>query len=137
MIRTILIYAVALAVLAGLLQFVEFQYAVRVLPGNFYVFLIALLFTGLGIWAGWRLTAKSKPEPFQPNQKALSYLGISERELEVLQLLEQGLSNQKIADKIFVSANTVKTHLRHLYEKLDVGNRTEAVRKARELRLIA
>ena len=137
MIKTILIYATGLAVLAGLLQFIEFQYAVRVLPGNFYVFLIALLFTGLGVWAGWKLTAKPRPGPFQPNQKAIDYLGISERELEVLQLLEQGLSNQKIADTIFVSANTVKTHLRHLYEKLDVSTRTEAVRKARELRLIA
>lgn len=136
MIRTIFIYALGLAALAWLLQFIEYQYAIRVLPGNFYVFLIALLFTGVGIWAGWKLTARAKAEPFEPNRKAIDYLGISERELEVLQLLEQGLSNQKIADQIFVSANTVKTHLRHLYDKLDVASRTQAVKKARELRLI-
>ena len=125
-----------LAVLAWLLQFIEYQHAVRVLPGNFYVFLIALLFTGLGIWAGWKLTSRRRPETFQRNQKAIDYLGLSDRELEVLELLEQGLSNQKIADRIFVSANTVKTHLKHIYDKLDVANRTQAVKKARELSLI-
>ena len=136
MIRTIFIYAIALAALAWLLQFIEYQYAVRVLPGNFYIFLIALIFTGLGIWAGLKLTAGRKPAPFEPNQKAIDYLGISERELEVLQLVEKGLSNQNIADRIYVSTNTVKTHLKHIYEKLGVANRTQAVKKARDLRLI-
>ena len=61
---------------------------------------------------------------------------ISERELEVLELVAQGLSNKQISDKLFVSVNTTKTHLSHLYEKLDVKRRTQAVEKAKSLKLI-
>jgi ATP/maltotriose-dependent transcriptional regulator MalT len=67
----------------------------------------------------------------------LQKLGISKREHEVLQLMAQGLSNQEIADKLFVSLNTIKTHTSNLFLKLEASRRTEAVKKAKELRLIA
>lgn len=63
-------------------------------------------------------------------------MGISGRELEVLELLAQGSSNKEIADRLCVSPHTVKTHLGHLYDKLDVARRTQAVQKARELRIL-
>lgn len=61
---------------------------------------------------------------------------LSDRELEVLQLVATGLSNQDIADKLVIAVSTVKSHTNRIYGKLDVQNRTEAVAKARALRLL-
>ena len=136
--KTILIYGLSLAVLVFLLEYFEYRYFVHELSTEVFVFFIALIFTGLGLWAGKKLTNQTKIEspPFEQNEKAIWYLKISERELEVLELVAQGLSNKQISDKLFVSVNTTKTHLSHLYEKLDVKRRTQAVEKAKSLNLI-
>ncbi|MDZ7343234.1 MAG: response regulator transcription factor, partial [candidate division KSB1 bacterium] len=70
------------------------------------------------------------------NEPELQRLGISKREYEVLELIAQGLSNQEIAKKLFISLNTVKTHSSNLFLKLDARRRTEAIRRAKELRLL-
>lgn len=135
--KTIFIYGLSLAVLVFVLEYFEYRYFIRDLSTGGFVFIIALMFAGLGIWVGRKLTtAKQATIEFQQNEKALDYLGISERELEVLQLVARGLSNQQIADTIFISINTVKTHLSRLYEKLEVSRRTQAVEKAKSLKLI-
>jgi two-component system, NarL family, response regulator LiaR len=137
--KTVLIYGVALAALTGILKFIEYRYLVRDLSLEFYLGLVALLFTGLGVWAGKRLTRKkviiAGPE-FKLNEQELRRLGISKREYEVLGLMAEGLSNQEIADKLFVSLNTVKTHSSHLLMKLDARRRTEAIHRAKELGLL-
>jgi two-component system, NarL family, response regulator LiaR len=137
--RTVVLYGLALASLVFLLKYFEYRLIVRDLSIEFYVGLVALLFTGLGIWAGLRLTRKQVvtigPE-FVLNQAELVQLGISKREHEVLALMAQGLSNQEIADKLFVSLNTVKTHSSNLFVKLNASRRTQAIQKAKELRLI-
>jgi ATP/maltotriose-dependent transcriptional regulator MalT len=61
---------------------------------------------------------------------------LSERELEVLQLIAAGKSNRRIATELFVSVGTVKTHINNVYRKLDAHSRTQAVARARELNLI-
>lgn len=61
---------------------------------------------------------------------------LSRREMEVLALLEQGKTSVQIAEQLFISENTVKTHVRHILGKLSVSSRAEAVRKAAELGLI-
>jgi DNA-binding CsgD family transcriptional regulator len=94
-------------------------------------------FTALGIWIGHRLTRRSPVDSFEVNTKALTYLGISERETAVLSLLTTGRSNQEIADQLFVSPNTVKTHLNNLYRKLDVTRRGQAVQTMLTFRQIA
>ena len=134
--KSLLAYGASLAILAWLLQFMQYKYHVRLLSVEWYTVIVAILFTVLGIWVGRRLTSGSKPAEFQRNKKALDYLGISKRELEVLELLARGDSNQGIADSIFVSTNTVKTHLSHLYDKQEVSRRTQAVQKAKQLGLI-
>ncbi len=135
--KTILIYGLALAVLVFLLEYFEYRYFVRDLSMEAFIFIIALMFAGLGLWVGQKLTSPKKTTPeFEKNEKALDYLGISERELEVLELVAEGFSNKEIAGKLFVSINTVKTHLSRLYEKLEVNRRTQAVEKAKSLRLI-
>ena len=61
---------------------------------------------------------------------------LSERELEVLRLIAVGLSNREIAEQLFLSPGTIKTHVHHIYGKLGVSNRTQAVVHAREVKLI-
>ena len=134
--RTILIYGISMAALVGLLKIVEYRYFVRDIPLEAYIGLVAVMFTGLGIWAGLRLTRPKIVEvevsgPFLRNDEAISRLGISKRELEVLQTAAEGLSNQEIAERLFVSTSTVKTHVSNVLAKLDAGRRTEAIAKAR------
>lgn len=138
--RTALYYGGVLAALVILLQLFEYYLAISIFPTPVYIGAIALLFTGLGIWVGKKLTSKTTEESpeqvFQPNKKAIKSLGISEREIDVLSQLAKGRSNQEIADKLFISINTVKTHLSSLYQKLEVSRRSLAVKKARSLKLI-
>ncbi len=138
--KSILLYSIAVAAGAFLLKWLEYHYAVRVFSTEIYVVSIALLFAGLGVWVGLRIAAPAPApagkRPFAQNVQATEYLGISKREYEVLQLLAQGHSNREIAEKLCVSANTVKSHLARLYEKLEVSRRTQAIRRAQALRLI-
>lgn len=138
--RTILLYSLALALLLFLLQWLQFGYIVRDLSLEFYLGVVALVFTSVGIWAGLKLTRpKTKvvvQGNFMFNQEEYNRLGISKRELEVLELMAQGLSNQEIADKLFVSLNTIKTHSANLFIKLDAKRRTQAVQKAKKVGII-
>lgn len=134
--RTIALYALGLAAAAFALEWLEYRYAARVFTTEIYILLLAIFFTALGAWAGYRLTRRTAPGDFEKNDAALAALGITEREFQTLELLAEGQSNKEIARTLNVSPNTVKTHLARLYEKLDVQRRTQAVRKAKELALI-
>ncbi len=134
--KTIFLYGVLIALAALVLEWLEFNYLTRVFAPEIYIFLIAVGFTVLGVFAGRRLTEKSPQGPFEKNVAALSTLGVTEREYEVLALLAEGCTNKEIARRLDVSPNTVKTHAARLYEKLEVARRTQAVQKARELALI-
>lgn len=136
MTRTIILYAGALAIAAFLLSWLEYRYITRVFAGEIYILIIAVVFTAMGAWAGWRLTRKTSAGVFEKNEAALKSLAVSPREYETLELLAAGLTNKEIARKLGVSPNTVKTHLAKLYEKLGASRRTEAVKKAKELALI-
>lgn len=139
MARTVLLYGISLAALVAVLKYVEYRFLVRDLSQEFYIGVVAVIFTGLGIWVGPRLARRKvvivRPD-FVLDECALQRLGISKREHAVLELTARGLSNQEIAEKLFVSVNTVKTHLANLFLKLDVARRTQAIQKAKELRLI-
>jgi DNA-binding NarL/FixJ family response regulator len=134
--RTIALYAAALAVGAFALQWLQYNYLVRTLTPEFYVVLIAVAFTALGIWAGNRLTPRTVAPAFERNAAALKSLGVTEREVAVLELLATGSSNKEIARLLDISPNTVKTHIASLFAKLDVQRRTQAIQKARELSLV-
>ncbi|MEO0425776.1 MAG: response regulator transcription factor [Pseudomonadota bacterium] len=138
MIRTILLYALLLALATFALEWLEYRYMARVFPREVYIVVIAVAFAALGVWVGIRLTTRRAPGAgdFERNDAALSSLGITEREYAVLQLLADGLSNKEIARQLTLSPNTVKTHVARLYTKLEVGRRTQAVSKARTLALI-
>jgi DNA-binding CsgD family transcriptional regulator len=134
--RTAAIYAVALAAGAFVLEWLEYKYVTRVFATEFYILILALGFTALGIWAGYRLTPKTAPAGFERNDAAIKSLGVTDREIAVLEQLVAGRSNKEIARLLDVSPNTVKTHISHLFEKLEVERRTQAIQKARELRIV-
>jgi DNA-binding CsgD family transcriptional regulator len=137
MLRTILVYGLALAAGVFVLQWLEFRFIARTHSLEVYLALLAIGFMGLGIWVGAKLFRREPvPAKFETNTRAQQTLGISERELEVLELLASGRSNKEIAGRLNVSPNTVKTHVGRLYEKLEVKRRTEAILKARELGML-
>ena len=134
--RTIVLYALALAAGAFVLQWLQYRFLVRAFPVEIYIALIAVAFAGLGIWAGMKLARRTAPAGFEKNVAEIASLGLTLREQEVLALLAAGKSNKEIAQRLGVSPNTVKTQVASLYQKLDVQRRTQAVQKARELAII-
>jgi len=140
-IRTIIIYAVVLAALVFLLKMLEYRLWVRELSVSHYIGIIALLFTIIGVWAGLRLSRPrrtvTESQPPADLDALLAKTGISRREYEVLDLMARGLTNQEIADKLFISLNTVKTHAANLFVKLDAKRRTQAIERAKREGLIS
>jgi two-component system, NarL family, response regulator LiaR len=145
--KHILIYGLCGGVLIVLLKLVEYRFLVMEHSVEIYGGLVALLFAVLGIWLGLKLTRNketivikevpvSAGRPFALNQTRLRELGITRRELEILELIARGLSNREIAESLFVSENTVKTHSSRLFDKLSAKRRTQAVQLGKELGLI-
>lgn len=147
--KWIIIYSASLAFLLVLLQLLQFRFLVLNHALDLYIGAIALLFTGLGIWLALKFAKPKtqtiivekeifiKPEAgFTRNEAELDRLSISKRELEVLELMAKGMSNQEIAAQLFVSLNTIKTHSGKVFEKLEVKRRTQAVDKAKRLSII-
>ncbi|MFN0033211.1 MAG: LuxR C-terminal-related transcriptional regulator [Flavobacteriales bacterium] len=146
--KNLLWIALAFALLPVLMKLVQYRYWVGSLTAEVYIGVVALMFTILGIWTGsWLLSRKNKHvepvmvtamqnETNQPSVAPISNPGLSQREMEVLQLMSEGLSNQEIADKLFVSLNTVKTHSSNLYLKMNVRRRTQAIAEAKNMGII-
>lgn len=147
--KEFLIYGISMALVLLLLKVLEAHFIVFNYRLDFFIGAIAVVFTVLGVWLALKLV---KPkvvtqivekevfigvqEKFEINQKVIDELGISKRELDVLSLMAQGFSNDEIAGKLFISLNTVKTHSSNMFVKLDVKRRTQAVEKAKRLKII-
>lgn len=137
MARTIIVYALALALAVALLNWLEYRYLARAVTIEIYLALIAAAFVALGIWAGIKLTpGRAREGAFRRNDAAIRSLGLSPRELEILEALASGESNKELARRLGISPNTVKTHIARVYEKLEVQRRVQAIEKARLLALI-
>jgi DNA-binding CsgD family transcriptional regulator len=144
--RSVLLYGASLAVLLFLIKWLEWRFIFVDHEIELYAGGLAVIFTLLGIWLAVKLTHPKtiivekeiivKSEHFILNEKELNRLGLSKREIEVLQLMAEGLSNHQIALQLFVSINTIKTHSSKLFEKLEVQRRTHAIDKAKKLNLI-
>lgn len=145
--RQIFIYGVCGGLLIIILQLVEYRFLVLEYSLEMYGAVIAAIFAALGIWLGLKLTKTERvvvvrevpvqaPDRFTLNEAKVGDLGITPRELEILQLIATGLSNREIAARLFVSENTVKTHSSRLFEKLSAKRRTQAVQIGKELGLI-
>lgn len=133
--KRVAIYGALLAVGTLVLQWLDYQRMARAWTADIYLGLIAVAFLGLGLYLGRRLFERPAA-PFDGNPQARAALGISARELTVLEELAQGRSNKEIARRLGISPETVKTHLARLYERLGARRRTDAVHRARALGLL-
>ena len=129
--RSVIIYGISLAVLLLLLKWMEWHFLIINHAFEVYAGLIALMFTALGIWLALKLSRpkiatvyiekeiRISANDFKVNEAEVERLGLSKRELEVLQLMAQGLSNLEISDRLFISLNTIKTHSSKIFEKME------------------
>ena len=142
-----LIYGFIGGILITVLKWTEYRFLVIEHSIEIYGGLIAATFAALGIWLGLKLTGRQQKivvrevpvpavEPFIPDEKKREDLSITRRELEVLELIAQGMSNREIAEKLFVSENTVKTHSSRVFDKLGAKRRTQAVQFGKEFGLL-
>jgi NarL family two-component system response regulator LiaR len=151
--KTILAYGLLGGVLIAALRFVEYRFLVLEHSLEIYGGIVALIFSALGIWLGLKLTRTREtvvvrevpvpvevrvpvPLPFTRDEARVAQLGVTPRELEILEAMAAGLSNREIAERLFVSENTVKTHTARLFDKLAAKRRTQAVQRAKEAGLI-
>jgi len=155
MTRHVVIYGVIGGILIAVLKWTEYRYLVIEHSIEIYGGLTAATFAVLGIWLGIRLTGSrqriaekevrsdgrarapvSASLVFVPDGRKREDLGITQRELEVLELIAQGMSNREIAGKLYVSENTVKTHSSRVFDKLGAKRRTQAVQLGKEFGLL-
>ena len=157
--KTALLYGLLGGVLIAGLRLIEYRYLLLEHSLEVYGGIIAALFAALGIWLGLKLTRAKETVvtrevhvpvevpvpvhvpvpvsgPFQRNEARVEQLGITPRELEILEAIAAGLSNREIAERLFVSENTVKTHAGRLFDKLSAKRRTQVVQRAKEEGLI-
>ena len=149
--KLVILYGASLAGILLFLKWLEFRFVIIDHAFEIYIAAIAIIFTCVGIWLAVKLTKPktrtiivekevyiTRPvKGFIPDEKMLLKIGISKREWEVLELMSEGLSNQEIAGRLFVSLNTIKTHSSNLFEKLDVKRRTQAIEKGKRLGILA
>lgn len=144
LIKQVILYGVLLGVVAAAMELLKFNLIVVENTFEVYALLVALLFGGVGIWVGVKLFTKNKQlivvkgggTPGLVDEEKIKELGISKREYEVLELIARGHTNQEIAELLFVSPNTVKTHLANIFAKLDVNRRTQAIQRAKDLNIL-
>ena len=157
--KIVLVYGLLGGLLILALNLIEYRYLVLEHSLRIYGGLVAALFSALGIWLGLKLTRTretvvirevpvlvpaagkvqapvSASATFVRNEKQVQRLGITPRELEILEALASGLSNREIAERLYVSENTVKTHISRVFDKLSARRRTQAVQRAKEAEII-
>jgi len=149
--RHVLLYGLLAGILIAALRFIEYRWLVLEHSFEIYGGLIAAIFAALGIWLGLRLTRPKETVvvrevavpvavpvagPFVRDEQKVEALGLTPREIEILELIAEGLSNREIAERVFVSENTVKTHSSRVFDKLGARRRTQAVQLGKSLRLI-
>lgn len=143
--REILLYGLCGGLLIAALQFAEYRFLVVEHSLEIYGGIVAATFAVIGIRLGQTLTRRDvvvvteripADGPFVRNDARTGELGITPRELEILEQIASGKSTKEIAASLFVSENTVKTHTSRLFDKLGVTRRTQAVQAGRSNGLI-
>lgn len=151
-----LLYGVFAGLLLASLQLIEYRWLLVQHSVELFAAVVAAVFAAVGIWIGNRLNPKAEPTvvvrdvvrdvvrevvveaptTFIQDSRQVERLGLTVRELEILALIAEGLSNREIAERVHVSENTVKTHSGRVFAKLGARRRTQAVQLGKELRLI-
>jgi ATP/maltotriose-dependent transcriptional regulator MalT len=145
--KHVLLYGLVGGILIAGLKFIEYRWLVVEHSVEIYGGLVAAMFAVLGIWLGLKLTRKREevvvrevvvttPAEFVRDDEKVAALGLTPRELEILALIAEGLSNKEMAARLFVSENTIKTHSSRVFDKLGAKRRTQAMQLGKEWRLI-
>lgn len=150
--RLVLLYGIVGGALIVLLRLIDYRFLVIERSLEIYGGIVAALFSAIGLWLGWRFTARKErivvqevrvevpvaaATPAVPDPAQVAALSITPRELEILQAIADGLSTKEMAERLFLSENTIKTHCSRLFEKLQVNRRTQAVQRGKAAGLIA
>ena len=137
MTKTILTFSGIIMALLILFQLSQYSITMGSWRWEIILGIVALIFLGIGLYFRPKQSqSNAVSESFRQDIQKIEQLGISTREMEILQKVAEGLSNKEIGETLFVSESTVKTHISNLFIKLDVKRRTQAVQKAKELNLI-
>lgn len=137
--KTIIAYGLAIALILILIQVSQYQLFAKFISFELFIGFMALIFTVIGVWFGMRMTRPKAALDTTPPVQELAFgdqlvsFGLSKRETEILEQINLGKSNQEIADELFISLSTVKSHVSNLYSKLDVKNRVQAIKKAKDI----
>jgi len=148
-VKHIMLYGLSLATLIFLLKWLQWNFLIVDNAIDLYIGLIAIIFMILGMWVAAQLIKPKtetvfvekqiivhQPKEFILNQTALNRLNLTNREYQVLKLIVQGYSNAEIADQLFLSLSTIKTHVSNLYAKMDVKSRFQAITKAKKIEIV-
>lgn len=145
--RIVLLYGLGGGALIAALKAAEYRFVVVEHSIEIYGGVIAVAFAAVGIWLGVTLTRPKDAsvtsgvpvaagQPFVPDETRALELGLTRRELDILREIAAGKSTREIAEALFVSENTVKTHASRVFSKLNVRRRTQAVHVAKRLGLV-
>ena len=139
-------FGVSAGLLIAAMRFVDYRFLIVEHSVEIYGAVVASLFAAVGIWLGLTLTKEKIVEkrvevtvpagPFVFNQAKADELTLTPREIEVLGLMAEGLSNKEMAGRLFVSENTIKTHCSRVFDKLGAERRTQAVQIGKNLGLV-
>jgi DNA-binding CsgD family transcriptional regulator len=157
-VKTVLAFGVVAGLLILAMELVQYRFLVVERSVEIYGAIVAAAFADAGIWLGLTVTKRKVVSvevpvevpvevrvevpvpvpagPFVLNTAKVEELSLTPRELEVLNLIAEGLSTREMAGRLFVSENTVKTHTGRVLEKLGASRRTQAVQLAKQLNLI-
>ncbi|MFD0844706.1 response regulator transcription factor [Flaviramulus multivorans] len=134
--KTIIVFSLLILALLLLFQFSKYALISGNLKTEFVIALIAIVFFIVGIYINKKSLYKNALPLNEINHKKISELEITEREYEVLQAISEGLSNREIAEKLFLSESTIKTHVSNLLVKLNAKRRTQALQIAKDYQII-
>ncbi|PCJ98905.1 MAG: helix-turn-helix transcriptional regulator [Flavobacteriaceae bacterium] len=135
--KTILIFSALIIALLILFQLSKYSYASGDTSNEIFIAIIAIAFFIIGIYLNKKSLHKKQLFKNEIDHQKIKDLGISTREYEVLMKISEGLSNKEIADVLFISESTIKTHVSNILVKLDAKRRTQAIQKAKALQIIS
>jgi DNA-binding NarL/FixJ family response regulator len=134
--KTILVFASLILALLLLFQISTYSINSGNLKIEIAIAIIAIVFLIIGIYINKKSLHKNQVPSKEINYQKIKDLEITEREYEVLQAISEGLSNKEIAEKLFLSESTIKTHVSNLLVKLNAKRRTQALQIAKDYKII-
>ena len=134
--KTVLVFGLLILALLLLFQLSKYTFISGNLKIELITAIIAVVFFFIGVMLNKKSLSKKKNQEDAIDQEKITALDISNREYEVLQKIAEGLSNKEIGEHLFLSESTIKTHVSNLLMKLEAKRRTEAVKKAKQLKIL-